>query len=67
MKMKSQKYDGVRLSVLAAGVAGVLASGLSPAAAQQQQIPQGWFKACSKQADVDICNVQNILTASNGQ
>jgi invasion protein IalB len=67
MKMTSQKFDGLRLSALAAGVAGLLASGLSPAAAQQQQVPQGWFKACSKQADVDICNVQNILTASNGQ
>ncbi|WP_269929410.1 invasion associated locus B family protein [Aminobacter sp. HY435] len=67
MKFTSQKFDGFRLSLLAAGVAGVVASSLSPAAAQQQQVPQGWFKACSKQADVDICNVQNILTASNGQ
>lgn len=65
--MTSQKFDGIRLSAMAAGVAAMMASGLSPAAAQQQQIPQGWFKACSKQADVDICNVQNILTASNGQ
>ena len=67
MKITNRKFDGFRLSILAAGVAGAVASSLSPAAAQQQQVPQGWFKACSKQADVDICNVQNILTASNGQ
>ncbi|HEV2901312.1 MAG TPA: invasion associated locus B family protein [Pseudaminobacter sp.] len=66
--MTSLKTDISRLSVLAAGVVGLLAAGLSPAAAQQQpQIPQGWFKACSKQEDVDICNVQNITTASSGQ
>ena len=56
-----------RISLLAAGVAGLLASGAAPAAAQQNQLPQGWFKACSKQENVDICNVQNIVTASNGQ
>ena len=38
-----------------------------PAMAQQTQLPQGWFKSCDKQADVDICNVQNITTASTGQ
>ncbi len=57
-----------RLSIMAAGVAGLLASGLAPAAAQQQQQqPQGWFKVCSKQQDIDVCNVQNILTAQTGQ
>ena len=66
--MTSLKTDFSRLSVFAAGVVGLLAAGLSPAAAQQQpQIPQGWFKACSKQQDVDICNVQNITTAASGQ
>jgi invasion protein IalB len=66
--MTSLKTDFSRLPVLAAGVVGLLAAGLSPAAAQQQpQIPQGWFKACSKQEDVDICNVQNITTAASGQ
>lgn len=66
--MTSLKTDFSRLSVLAAGVVGLIAAGLSPAAAQQQpQIPQGWFKACSKQQDVDICNVQNITTAASGQ
>ncbi|AZO08218.1 MULTISPECIES: invasion associated locus B family protein [unclassified Mesorhizobium] len=60
--------NAYRLSVLAAGVVGVLGAGLFTASAQQApQIPQGWFKACTKQEDVDICNVQNIVTAGNGQ
>lgn len=52
-------------------VAGALAAGIAQAAAQNQpqqpQIPRGWFKACSKQGDVDVCNVQNILMADTGQ
>ncbi|RUV10428.1 invasion associated locus B family protein, partial [Mesorhizobium sp. M5C.F.Ca.IN.020.32.2.1] len=60
--------NAYRLSVLAAGVVGFLGAQLPAALAQQQQqIPQGWFKACTKQEDVDICNVQNITTAGNGQ
>jgi invasion protein IalB len=69
-KMTSLKTDAYRCSVMAAGVFGLLAVGVAPAAAQQQpqqQIPQGWFKACAKQEDVDICNVQNIVSASTGQ
>ena len=66
--MTRQRTDGYRLSAVAAGVAGLLAVGLSPAVAQQQrQMPQGWFKACAKQEDVDICNVQNLVSASTGQ
>jgi invasion protein IalB len=64
--MTSLKSKAIRLSVMAAGVAGVLGAGV-PAASAQQQIPQGWFKACTKQEDVDICNVQNIVTAGSGQ
>jgi invasion protein IalB len=61
-------FNGFRLPVMAAGVAGLIASGATAAWAQQQpQIPQGWFKACSKQEDVDICNVQNIMVADSGQ
>lgn len=63
--MTSRFTDALRLSVLAAGVAGLFAA---PASAQEQpKLPQGWFKACSKQADIDICNVQNITTANTGQ
>jgi invasion protein IalB len=65
--MTSSKTVRFRLSVLSAGVVGLLATGLAPASAQQQPPPQGWFKACTKQEAVDICNVQNIITASNGQ
>jgi invasion protein IalB len=65
--MTSLSSNAYRLSVMAAGVVGFLGAGLPSASAQQQQIPQGWFKACTKQEDVDICNVQNITTAGNGQ
>jgi invasion protein IalB len=56
--------------VLGLGVAGAGVSGFSQSANaqnQQQQLPQGWFKVCSKQEDNDICNVQNIRTANTGQ
>ncbi|SIT55540.1 Invasion associated locus B family protein [Mesorhizobium prunaredense] len=66
--MTSLNSNAYRLSVMAAGVVGFLGAQLPAAVAQQQQqIPQGWFKACTKQEDVDICNVQNITTAGNGQ
>ncbi len=55
----------------ATGIVGLIAAAAAPAAAQQQQqppqAPEGWFKACSKQQEVDICNVQNILMAQTGQ
>jgi invasion protein IalB len=63
--MTSSNINASRLAVLAAGVVGLFAAGLMPAAAQEQ--PQGWFKACSKQQDIDVCNVQNIMTAQTGQ
>lgn len=69
--MTSLNKDAYRQLALAAGVLGVLGAGIAPAAAQdgagQPQIPQGWFKACSKQEEVDICNVQNIVMADTGQ
>ena len=68
--MTSLNINASRLSVMAAGVVGLFAAGFSPAIAQQQpqqQVPQGWFKACTKQQDIDICNVQNIMTAQTGQ
>ena len=64
--MTSLNTNAYRLSVVAAGVVGMLGVGMATASAQQQ-IPQGWFKACTKQEDVDICNVQNITTAGTGQ
>jgi len=66
--MRRSKSRTARISVMAAGAAVILAGSAAGAAAQQQpQLPQGWFKACTKQADVDICNVQNILVAESGQ
>jgi invasion protein IalB len=65
--MKSSRTAMARLPILSASVVGLLATGLAPAAAQQPELPKGWFKACTKQEEVDICNVQNIVTASNGQ
>jgi invasion protein IalB len=66
--MTSVTNNASRLPVIAAGAVAVLAAGLAPASAQQPpQIPQGWFKACTKQQDVDICNVQNIVMAETGQ
>jgi len=75
--MTSRKLDITRRAIAgfsaALGVAGLLSAASVPALAQNQpaagpqQLPQGWFKVCSNQADVDICNVQNIIPASNGQ
>ena len=66
--MTQSKSNASRLAIMTASVVGLLAFGLAPAAAQEQQKqPQGWFKACSKQQDIDVCNVQNIVTAQTGQ
>ncbi|MCV0396911.1 MAG: invasion associated locus B family protein [Rhizobiaceae bacterium] len=68
--MTSSRIQARRAAIAAAGAAGFLAASLVPASAQQGQqprIPDGWFKACSKQEDVDICNVQNITLADSGQ
>jgi invasion protein IalB len=66
--MTSSNTNATRLSVLAAGVVGLLAAGLAPVIAQEApKQPQGWFKACTKQQDIDVCNVQNIVTAQTGQ
>jgi len=67
--MLSKLTVAPRHMILAAGVAGFVASGVAPALAQQgqPQLPRGWFKACSKQEDIDICNVQNIIVADSGQ
>lgn len=47
---------------------GVLSASAMGAHAQQSQAPiDGWYKECSKQADNDICVVQNIITAQSGQ
>ena len=57
------------LSKAAIAAAGLIVSMAGAANAQQtENLPRGeWFKVCSKQADNDICNVQNIRTAQTGQ
>lgn len=66
--MTSVKTAAPRLAVLAASTAGLLSAGFAPAFAQEPpQLPQGWFKACTKQEEVDICNVQNVTMAQTGQ
>ena len=66
--MTHSRSNVSRLAIMTAGVVGLLAAGLAPAAAQDQpKQPQGWFKACAKQQDIDVCNVQNNITAKTGQ
>lgn len=69
--MNRRKLNATRLSILAAGAFAVFAGATVSASAQQPQqqreLPQGWFKVCSKQEDVDVCNVQNIMVAETGQ
>ncbi|MEO1702104.1 MAG: invasion associated locus B family protein [Pseudomonadota bacterium] len=57
------------LSMAAIVAANLIVSMTGAAHAQQSEnLPRGeWFKVCSKQADNDICNVQNIRTAQTGQ
>jgi invasion protein IalB len=58
----------VSRAAIAAGAVGLLSAGVLGASAQQApQVPRGWFKACNKQQDIDICNVQNIVLAETGQ
>ncbi len=66
--MQTTANNIARSLVLAAAGAGFVAASVVPSGAQQQpQPPRGWFKACSKQEDIDICNVQNIVLADSGQ
>ena len=65
--MNRRKTNASRHSILIAGAMATVATATLPALAQQQQMPQGWFKACSKQEDIDVCNVQNIMVADTGQ
>ncbi|WP_373456262.1 invasion associated locus B family protein [Rhizobium sp. L1K21] len=62
---KTAKYGVLGFAAMA--IAGT--AGYAPASAQEAvpQVPQGWFKVCSKQEDNDVCVVQNLTQASNGQ
>ncbi len=65
--MTSLFTNASRCALAVAGLAGMLAAVAAQPASAQQKVPEGWFKACTKQQDVDICNVQQIVTASTGQ
>lgn len=65
--MTSRFTAALGLPVVGAAMLGLLGAAAPALAQEQPKLPQGWFKACSKQADVDICNVQNITTANTGQ
>jgi invasion protein IalB len=66
--MKIATTTASRTAAIAVAAAAMLAGGVMTAPAQQApQLPEGWFKACTKQEDVDICNVQNIIVAESGQ
>lgn len=65
--MTGLRAIAIRAAIVSAGAIGVAAGGIGAAQAQEQDIPRGWFKACTKQEDVDICNVQNIMVSDGGQ
>ncbi|WP_455480048.1 invasion associated locus B family protein [Bartonella sp. B23] len=37
------------------------------ASAGAQTLSQGWYKVCSKQHDVDVCNTMNTVVSNTGQ
>ncbi|MCA1407810.1 invasion associated locus B family protein [Ensifer sp. IC3342] len=65
MIFKSNFTNSAAMAALALSVAA--AGAPSAAFAQAGKPPQGWFKVCTKQEDNDVCIVQNLLTANNGQ
>ncbi|MCT7375416.1 invasion associated locus B family protein [Chelativorans salis] len=65
--MMSLKARASCLAAAFSGTLGLAAVGYGSAAFAQQEPPQGWFKACTKQEEVDVCNVQFMLRANSGQ
>ncbi|RWX78228.1 invasion associated locus B family protein [Neorhizobium lilium] len=74
MKLKATKMMRTTMSALALS----LGAGALPVAALAQDAapaqgaapgtpPLGWFKTCTKQDDSDLCVVQNVILAQNGQ
>ncbi|WP_144754143.1 MULTISPECIES: invasion associated locus B family protein [Bartonella] len=52
------------VSVLVGAAALFFIAGIS---ANAQTLSQGWYKVCSKQNDVDICNTMNTVLSNTGQ
>lgn len=65
--MKSLKGKTFRLPAAFFGALIATVASTGGAALAQNQPPEGWFKACTKQEDVDVCNVQFLERASSGQ
>lgn len=70
MMLKATQVLRTAMSALALSVG---ASALPVAALAQNAAPApgapplGWFKTCTKQDDSDLCVVQNVVAAQNGQ
>jgi invasion protein IalB len=78
LNANAKSASGARAGVAAAllGALAMAAPTLAPTAAHAQAAApaasagapsQGWYKACTKQEDNDVCVVQNIVAASTGQ
>jgi invasion protein IalB len=71
MNLKANKVLRTAMSALALSI-GAAAMPLSASAQQAAPAapgapPLGWFKTCTKQDDSDLCVVQNVILAQNGQ
>ncbi|MHC5307296.1 invasion associated locus B family protein [Bartonella sp. LJL80] len=60
----SHKKTYAAISALAGAAALFVAS---HGTANAQGMPQGWYKVCSKQQDVDVCNTMNTVVSNTGQ
>nr|CAD6415183.1 invasion associated locus B family protein [Rhizobium sp. Q54] len=73
MKLKANHALRTAISALALSFAAAaapsagFAQDAAPAAGGAGAPPLGWFKTCTKQDDSDLCVVQNINLAQNGQ
>ncbi|MES5044274.1 invasion associated locus B family protein [Rhizobium nepotum] len=73
MMQKANTFTRTALSALVLSLGAVSAPAISqaqdaaPAAGGAGAPPLGWFKTCSKQEDNDVCVVQNVVLAQNGQ
>ncbi|OHV81198.1 invasion associated locus B family protein [Rhizobium sp. LCM 4573] len=71
MKLKATKVMRTAMSALALSIGAsalpITAAAQAPAAGAPGAPPLGWFKTCTKQDDSDLCVVQNVLLAQNGQ
>ncbi len=71
MMHKANTFTRTALSALVLSLGAVSAPAISQAQDAAQggagAPPLGWFKTCSKQEDNDVCVVQNVVLAQNGQ